>query len=214
MGYSEPELYEADADVIATALRNTRLGLDFSALAARGTAPVTPEPIISFADLTFATPSGRIEIASARAQADGHSRVPLPLADARPTGGRLRLLSPAASWRLNSSFGNVAKMRTRDPNVTVALHPTDAADRRLHDGDNAVLTNETGRLEVRVLLSDAVPQGVALTHKGRWPKHQQGAANVNVLNPGQKADMGENTCVHGVEVTVFPAARADDDGRA
>jgi anaerobic selenocysteine-containing dehydrogenase len=214
MGYSEPELYEADADIIATALRNTGLGLDFSALAARGTVPVAPEPIITFADLTFATPSGRIEIASARAQADGHSRVPLPLADTRPTGGRLRLLSPAASWRLNSSFGNVAKMRTRDPSVSVTLHPADAADRRLHAGDDAVLTNETGRLQVRVLVSDAVPQGVALTHKGRWPKHQQGGANVNALNPGQKADMGENTCVHGVEVTIVPAARAADDGRA
>jgi anaerobic selenocysteine-containing dehydrogenase len=96
----------------------------------------------------------------------------------------------------------------------IYLHPADAPDRRLHDGDNAVLTNETGRLEVRVLLSDAVPQGVPLSHKGRWPKHQQGEAYVNILNPGQKADMGENTCVHGVEVTVVPAARAADDGRA
>jgi anaerobic selenocysteine-containing dehydrogenase len=205
MGYSEPELSETDEDIIGTVLRNTGLGLDFPALAARGTVPVTPEPLITFADLKFPTPSGRIEIASAGAEADGHPRVPLLLVDLRPTGSRLRLLSPASSWRLNSSFGNVAKMRTRDPSATVALHPADAADRRLRDGDDAVLANETGRIKMRVLVSDSVPRGVALTHKGQWPKQQHGGANINLLNPGRKADMGESTCVHGVEVTILPA---------
>jgi anaerobic selenocysteine-containing dehydrogenase len=205
MGYSEPELYEADEDIIGTVLRNTGLGLDFPTLAARGTVPVTSEPLVTFPDLKFPTQSGRIEIASARAEADGHPRVPLPLVDLRPTGSRLRLLSPASSWRLNSSFGNVAKMATRDPSATVALHPADAADRRLRDGDDAVLANETGRIKMRVRVSDAVPQGVALSHKGRWPGQQQGGANVNVLNPGQETDMGESTCVHGVEVTIIPA---------
>jgi hypothetical protein len=57
---------------------------------------VSTEPLIQLPDLTFPTPSGRIEIASARAEADGHPRVPLPLADPRPAGGRLRLLSPAS----------------------------------------------------------------------------------------------------------------------
>jgi hypothetical protein len=36
--------------------------------------------------------------------------------------------------------------------------------------------------------------------------HISAVANVNVLNPGQKSDMGENTCVHGVEVAVTPLA--------
>jgi len=210
MGYSESELYEPDETIIERVLQKSGLGLDFAALAARGTVPVTPEPLITFADLKFPTPSGRIEIASARAEADGHPRVPLPLVDPRPTGSRLRLLSPASSWRCNSSFGNVAKMRTRDGIATVTLHPADAADRRLRDGDDALLANETGRLKMRVLVSDTVPRGVALTHKGRWPKQQEGEANVNLLNPGHKADMGESTCVHGVEITIIPA---DDDVR-
>src|SRR5262245_11511649 len=102
-------------------------------------------------------------------------------------------------------------MKTREPAATVFLHPGDAADRRLRAGDVAVLASETGRLKMRVLVSDAVPRGVALTHKGRWPKHEQGQANVNLLNPGHKADMGESTCVHGVEVTILPM---HDDVRA
>jgi len=211
MGYSEPELYEPDDEIIATVLRNSGLGLDFPALAARGMAPVTREPLVSFADFKFATPSGRIEIASAQAEADGHPRVPLPIADPRPTGSHLRLLSPASSWRCNSSFGNVSKMNTREPGATVVLHPADAADRRLRDGDAAIVANEMGGLTLRVRVSDSVPRGVALTHKGRWPKRDRGQANINLLNPGHKADMGESTCVHGIEVTIVPTP---DDARA
>jgi hypothetical protein len=43
---------------------------------------------------------------------------------------------------------------------------------------------------------------VAFSPKGRWPKREPARANVNALNPGEKADMGESTSVHGVEVTV------------
>ena len=134
MGYTEPELYESDADIIATVLRASGLVENFAALAAVGSVPVSAEPRIQFADLTFPTPSGRIEIASARAEADGHPRVPLPLADPRPADGRLRLLSPASTFTLNDSFANVAKLARRAGPPTVALHPADAAARGLAGG--------------------------------------------------------------------------------
>jgi anaerobic selenocysteine-containing dehydrogenase len=208
MGYSEPELYESDADVIATVLRKVGLGEDFSTLAAKGSVPVSPEPLIQFADLRFPTPSGRIEIASARAEADGHSRVPLPLADPRPAGGRLRLLSPASPWLLSDSFANVKKIAARIGPATITLHPADAAERGLVEGSDALVANETGSLPLRVTLSETLPRGVALSHKGRWPKRETARANVNVLNPGRKSDMGESTCVHSVEVIVTPLQAA------
>ncbi|HVD11209.1 MAG TPA: molybdopterin dinucleotide binding domain-containing protein, partial [Gaiellaceae bacterium] len=161
-------------------------------------------PVLQFADGRFPTPSGHIELASARASADGLPRLPLPHADARPANGRLRLLSPASPWLLNDSFANDAKIAKRMGPATVALHPDDAAARGLADGDEAVVANETGRLRLLVALSDAVPRGVAYSPKGRWPKREPAGANVNALNPGERADMGESTSVHGVEVTVTP----------
>jgi anaerobic selenocysteine-containing dehydrogenase len=202
MGYTETELYEPDHEIIGRLLRQTGLGIDFATLASKGTVPASPEPVIQFADLTFPTPSGKIEIRSARAEADGHSGVPLPLADPRPTGGRLRLLSPASSWTLNSSFANVTKLARRWGPPTVTLHPADAAERGLGDGDDVLLANETDRLKMRLTLSEDVPRGVALSHKGRWPKQEGDGANVNALNPGRKADVGGNTCVHSVEIAV------------
>jgi len=68
----------------------------------------------------------------------------------------------------------------------------------------AEVANETGRLVLPVHISEVVQPGGAFSYKGRWPKQERTHANVNVLNPGTKTDMGESTSVHGVEVTVTP----------
>jgi anaerobic selenocysteine-containing dehydrogenase len=107
---------------------------------------------------------------------------------------------------MNDSFANTRKIDACLVPATVALHPADAAERGLAEGGEALVANETGRLALRVTLSDALPRGVALAHKGRWPKREATVANVNVLNPGQKTAMGESTCVHGVEVMITPLA--------
>ena len=205
MGYEEAALYESDADLLDTVLQRSGAGEDFASLAAKGTVPISDEPIVQFADLVFPTPSGRVELASARAEGDGLPRLPLPLFDARPAEGRLRLLSPASPWLLNDSFANDAKIAKRIGPATIALHPDDARERGLAEGDDAVVRNETGRLRLLVTLSDAVPRGVAYSPKGRWPKREAARANVNALNPGESADMGKSTSVHGVEVLVAPS---------
>ena len=79
-------------------LKRANLDGDFRSFAARAPVHIPAEPMIQFRDLTFPTPSGRIEIASESAAADGHPRVPQPLADPRPASGRLRLLSPSSAW--------------------------------------------------------------------------------------------------------------------
>jgi anaerobic selenocysteine-containing dehydrogenase len=208
MDFTEPELHESDAEIIATLLKRANLGGDFHSFAARAPVHLPAEPLIQFRDLTFPTPSGRIEIASESAAADGHPRVPQPLADPRPASGRLRLLSPASQWALNDSFSNVAKIAAHTGPPEIAIHPDDAARRGLAEGDQVLVTNETGRLVMRVTLTETVPRGVALSHKGRWPKQEAGHRNVNVLNPGRKSDMGESTAVHSVEVTVGPVTAA------
>jgi anaerobic selenocysteine-containing dehydrogenase len=204
MEFEDSELYESDDSIIEHILSGTSFKGGFEALKKTGTVFLDPDPILQFGDLRFPTPSGKIEIASAKAEADGHPRVPQPLADPRPVATRLRLLSPASYWLMNDSFGNDKRINEQLGVGDVALHPDDAAALGLKDGIEAKLSNETGELVLRVRLSDEIRPGVALAHKGRWPKRERNRANVNVLNPGTKTDMGESTAVHGVEVTVTP----------
>lgn len=200
MGFSEPELHESDRSMIDALLARCDAVDGFAELARVGTVPLTPDPVVQFADLRFPTPSGRIEIASATAAADGHPRLPQPWADPRPADGRLRLLTPASPWMLNETFANDPKIARRIGEGTVTLHPADAARRGLAEGDRVRLRNATGSLELSLAISDEVPPGVAYSPKGRWPKRERQDANVNVLNDGRKADFGGSTAVHGVEV--------------
>jgi anaerobic selenocysteine-containing dehydrogenase len=202
LGFSDPEFVESDRQILEHLLAQSGLGEDFESLKKKGTIFVPSEPMVQFAEHAFATPSGKIEIASAAAEADGQPRLPQCHSDPRPSGGRLRLLSPADAWLLNTSFGNVGKIKTRLGSQNIALNPADAEERRLHEGDTARVENGCGRLDLKVTMSLELPRGVALVHKGRWLVAEPGRANVNVLNPGVKSDMGESTAVHSVEVTV------------
>ncbi|MGH2850444.1 MAG: molybdopterin dinucleotide binding domain-containing protein, partial [Solirubrobacteraceae bacterium] len=115
---------------------------------------------------------------------------------------RLRLLSPASRWALNDSFCNEPKLAGRAGQPTVNLHPADARERGLADGDQVTAYNEVGRVQLTVAVSDEVPRGVALSPKGRWPKLEADRRTVNALNPGIASDMGESTTVHGIEITL------------
>ena len=174
-----------------------------------GNAFLTPEPVPQFVDLNSPTPRGKIEIASPWGEADGHPRVLQPLADPPPTGNRLRLLTPATDWLMNDSLANAPRIVKEMGPASVDLHPDDAAALGLKEGDGARLSNDTGEVVLKVRLSEDIPAGVALAHKGRWPKRETSQANVNFLNPGKKTDMGESSAVHGVEVSI----RAASDGR-
>ena len=189
-------------------MRQAGVAESFDRLAEARSIPLSPDPLVQFRDRRFPTSSGRVEIASAAAEADGHPRVPQPWADARPGGGRLRLLSPASAWTLNDTFANDRKVAHAMGEATVTLHPDDAARLEVGDGDRVTAANRHGTLTgLVVCVSDAVPPGVALSPKGRWPRREPSRANVNVLNPGSKADLGESTAVHGVEVEITPSTR-------
>lgn len=209
MGFNDPELYEDDHAILDRLLAGTPFRAGFDELKRLGTATIFSEPVLQFADLAFATPSGKIEIASDQAERDGRPRTALPLADARPAAGRLRLLSPASPWLLNSSYGNDPVTAAKAGPESITLHPDDAAARALQDGDTAVVESAAGRLVLPVRVAAVVPKGAALAAKSRWPKlaasGPNGRANINALHKGRKADMGGSTSVHGVEVTVTRA---------
>ncbi len=202
MGLDDPALHESDSAMLARLMEGTGTGLTFAELAERGTIWPESEPSIQFADFVFNTPSGQIELVSETAAADGHGRLPHAGADAAPTDGRLRLLSPAIGWMLNTSFSNDPKIRRQAGAMAVFLHPDEARLRGLLDGATVLIASATGQLEAALVISDDVPPGVAYFPKGRWLKQEAAGANVNVLNPSRVSDMGESATYHGTEVTV------------
>lgn len=203
MGLTEPALFEDDGPILAHLL--APLGLTFDELKHRGTVYPWVESVILWDELSFPTPSGQIEIASAAAEADGHPRTPVPDPAPRPVGQHLRLLSPAGEWHMNFSYDNEPRILERTHPATITLNPVDAASRGLAAGDMARVWNDCGALTLRLAVDDKTPPGVAWAPKGRWPANAADGLNVNALNPGLRSDMGNSTALHGVDVSVAPA---------
>lgn len=204
MGFRDAELHETDDKILSRLMQQTGVGMSFQDLARAGTVAWRSDPVVPFGDLRFSTPSGRIEIASDAFVAAGLPRAPQPWSDEPPRGGRLRVLSPASLWQLNSSYGNDEKIRERCGEPAVTVNGADAERLGLKEHDSVELLNETGCLgPLRLIIGDMVPPGVAFVPKGRWPgTDTTNAGNVNVLNRGEKADLGGSTAVHSVEATL------------
>jgi anaerobic selenocysteine-containing dehydrogenase len=202
MGFTEPELFTSDRELIAEVLERTGHGVDFATLARRGTFWPSDEPEIQFASGTFPTPSGRIELRSEAAAADGLPPAALPTVDLPVEAGMLRLLTPASDWTLNGSYANDPKIGRRLGAATVTVHPDEAGRRGLAPGIPVTLRSAQGELVLELATDDAVPPGIAYAPKGRWPRQERSGGNVNVLNQGQKADMGGSSAVHGVQVSL------------
>jgi len=188
MKFDEPALHESDRVLLDALIAPSGLAKDFADLAARGT--VSPPLQLQFADLRFATKSGKIDL-----------RGLAPDIDAPPAPGKLRLLSPASPWALNSSYANDPKLEAKLGD-SVSLHPEEAKRRGLAAGDAVLVANATAALPATLALDPAVPEGVALLPKGRWPKRAPAGLNVNALNPGLRADLGDSTALHSVEVEI------------
>ena len=107
MGYAEPELYESDDEIIARIMGQVGVPGSFDDFKKTGTVFPTTEPIIQFPDLAFPTPSGKIELASAR----GGGRRPPPSAAGRgrPKAGE----RPAASADAGIALAHERFLRQR-----------------------------------------------------------------------------------------------------
>ncbi len=204
MGLTDPELFETDADMIATLLDQAKPGLTFETLAKVGTIEFPAEPTVQFEHHDYRTPSGKIELAGSTFVDAGLPRAPFASAEARPAGGELRLLSPASKWLMNSSFGNDPKVLKQLGEDQAFVHPDEARSRGLADGARVRIGNRTGAITLRLAVSADVPRGVILAHKSRWTANGV-EGNVNALNPGKKADLAESCAVHSINVSVVPA---------
>ena len=211
MGLTEPVLYDDDL-TLARALIEcgdpTLAGVTVERLRRDGWVRLGhPHPLVPFAS-GFPTASGKLELHSERAAADGHDPLPgytPPAEAAAPGEGRLALIAAASHWFLNSIFANGAQHRLRAGEPAVALHPADAAARGLRAGERVRVGNERGSFEAVLAIGEAARPGVVATTKGHWPKLLAGGTNVNAATEERDADLGGGAVYHDCSVWVQAA---------
>lgn len=156
-----------------------------------------PERDIPWQNGRFATPSGRYELFSARAQAAGHD--PLPVFVAPPGGDPahpLRLLTPHHRDSMHSQhFAFV------DRRPTAHVHPRTVQRQGLAAGVPATVRSPLGSLRVTLHADERVAENVVMIYQGWW--HQSGS--VNVLTADRVSDMGEQAAYYDCFCRLEPA---------
>jgi biotin/methionine sulfoxide reductase len=141
------------------------------------------------------TPSGKIEIASARIAGFGYADCPghptwLPPSEGADSRFPLQLIANQPATRLHSQldFGATSlasKIKGREP---VRMHPQDAAARGISDGDIVRLYNDRGACLAGAVLSEALRPGVVQLSTGAWYDPE---------NPPEAPGADNPICVHG-----------------
>ena len=157
---------------------------------------VPGKPHLAYADGRFPTPSGKIEFYSERMAAAGLDPLPAyePAIEGREGDAELRAKYPLQMMAvpnhhfLNSSFAEIPRMKEKEVRPILQIHPVDAANRGIADGDLVKVWNDRGECELHARVMDSVLPGVVASQGLWWSKHHP-KAGVNRLTSSRLSDM-------------------------
>ncbi len=208
-GFNDPIFQASDGELMDDALNadDPRLGGHRPSELPLNTALSMSDPSDRIAfERTPTTKSGRIELKSAYLTDKFGADIPryIPLAeDQEPDAAHpYALLTPSSNWRTNSTFGGLAKSDGTPP---LEMHPDDAAQQGLTDGQQVRVYNALGEVFLPLCITDSVARGVLLSYKGAWMKTTSNGQTVSALAPTTKADLSEGACYNDTRVAVAAA---------
>jgi anaerobic selenocysteine-containing dehydrogenase len=175
----------------------------------------------------FPTASGKIELRSSLAEQVGNIVLPVfrdgsnefqpggvvdplphyvpPPEDAQGSPYPLFLLSPKSHAFLNSQYGNMDRQRKVQGDQSVIIHPDDADERGIEEGDLVRVFNEHGEVHaVARIGAERVARGVLVCWVGHWVKLNTGPATANAITRRAFADLGNAPTFSDTRVDVAP----------
>jgi anaerobic selenocysteine-containing dehydrogenase len=196
IGFTEPELFTSDDDLIAAAMPS----VDMETLQRDGFVRLNlPEDLRPFATGNFATASGKAEFMSASLAADGHPPLPtfLPPRES-PRGDSvlfakfpLVLFTPKVHTRfLNSSYSPLPKHGPLEGEPFVWLDAADADARGIGDGQMVQVSNDRGSLALPARITDKLRPGLVAVPFGWWRSQHTDGKSANTLTNDTLADWG------------------------
>lgn len=202
MGFEEDAFKDREQDMIRQALDFTENpyleGITLESLQQQRFMKLNMEPKQEYLQ-RLTTPSGKIELYSARMEEAGLPPLPTytPLQEGYDGERRpgeeevypLMFISPPNHNFLNSSFGNADKHIELEKQPLLQIHPQDAEQRGIADRDEVVVWNDRGRYEVKASVTDKMLPGTVVS-QGLWWEQDGKPRRANALTSDRLADMG------------------------
>ena len=109
-------------------------------------------------------------------------------------------------FRHHSSFANIPALLEINPEPVMDIHPDDAANRDITDGDAVAVYNDRGRVRLKAKLNAGIQPGVVNISQGWWfEQFGEGGHNTlshDTINPAQDAIYEPNMAFNDVLVQV------------
>jgi anaerobic selenocysteine-containing dehydrogenase len=163
-------------------------------------------PDTPFAHGSFPTPSGKCEFYSATLAQRGMDPLPDYLENNEPPDAHalypLAMISPPQRNFLNSSFVNVASLRSMAGQPILEIHAADAQTRAIASGDTVRVFNSRGHYLCVAEVTERTRPGVVSGLGVWWRKFGLGGTNVNELTSQKLTDMGSAPTFYDCAVQV------------
>jgi anaerobic selenocysteine-containing dehydrogenase len=115
------------------------------------------------------------------------------------------MLSPPVPAFLNSTFVNIPALKKQAGEVTVQIHPTDAAARGIASGQWVRVFNDRGSFLALADVAETVRPGVVVSQGVWWAKYTRDGVNCNVTTSTALTDLGRGATFFDNLVQVEPA---------
>lgn len=212
MGFDDPCFRESDDDIAAQAFNrhNERaIHFDWDSLKRKGWQKLNM-PDAPFANGGFPTPSGKCEFYSEQMKQDGYDPLPAFIPPHESTASNpalaerypLAMISPPARNFLNSTFVNVESLRHTEGEPHLDMHPSDAAQRGIKDGEQVRIFNDRGSFVAKARVTEKARQGLVVGLSIWWKKLASDGKNANEVTSQRLTDMGGGPTFYDVLVQV------------
>jgi anaerobic selenocysteine-containing dehydrogenase len=137
----------------------------------------------------FNTPSGKVEFYSTIFEDKGYDPLPgysepagEPLDAALRSGRRFPLLgcTKRPAQFVHTKFRNINALTSSYPDPLVWLHPQDASERDIADGNNVEVSSPRGQITLKARLTEDTQPGYIWIDFG-WGNPTDGKASINIL---------------------------------
>jgi len=206
LGLDDPCFAESDEEMLDAVLMTARVPIDADRLRGAGWVKIDlGQGATPHARGDFATPDGRLCLRAESLARSGMDALPgyqppAEVADAeRARRFPLALVTPKTHFFLNTTFADQARQRAAQGDPFVAVHPTDAGQAGVADGERVRVWNDRGAFIGTARVTDDARPGVLVAPMGWWME-------------GRSDDLGPQATT-SQRVTVLAGASTFNDNR-
>jgi anaerobic selenocysteine-containing dehydrogenase len=114
----------------------------------------------------------------------------------------LALISPASERTVSSTLGELPR-----PAIRLDVHPSDAAERDIADGEIVRMFNDQGEVRIAARVTPLIRRGTVAMPKGVWRRNITNGLTSNALVPDSLTDLGGGACFNDARVQIEKMVR-------